>query len=604
MTETPPRWDLSNIYPGLDTPDFENALQQFTQQVANLEEVFVNRVSQAGPEMEISQLARLVGEMIKAFNSAYELGKTLEAYMYCILSTDSRDELANRRWSEFEQIWVRLEKLNIQNQAWLGKLSPVLESVITTNPIAQAHAFMLRNAADQSRYLMSEAEEDLAGDLYPSSLSAWSRLQRNLTSQLAVDFELEGENKKLPLPALLNLHSHPDEDVRKRAYQTELTALSSLGDPLSYCLNGIKGTITVLNKRRIRQDALHPAIDKARIDRSTLEAMLDAMQASFPMFRKYLKSKARLLGKESLPWWDLFAPAGNLTKTYTYPEARQFILENFTKFSPHLSEFGQEAFDRSWIDAEQRDGKRAGAFCISIPALEESRVMCNFDGSLDQVFTIAHELGHAYHNHCRYLAGKTILQTETPMTLAETASILCETVVMQAVLKETQDPQFELSVLDTMLTSDTQVIVDIYSRYLFEKEVFERREKAELSSNDLCEIMERAQQDTYGDGLDERFLHKYMWTWKPHYYFPDLSFYNFPYAFGLLFGTGLYAIYQERGTSFIPEYQQLLAITGEGKAAELAALFGIDITGGQFWQDSLSVIGKRIDRFSELVEMS
>ncbi len=604
MTETPPRWDLSNIYPGLDTPDFENALQQFTQQVANLEEVFVNRVSQAGPEMEISQLARLVGEMIKAFNSAYELGKTLEAYMYCILSTDSRDELANRRWSEFEQIWVRLEKLNIQNQAWLGKLSPVLESVITTNPIAQAHAFMLRNAADQSRYLMSEAEEDLAGDLYPSSLSAWSRLQRNLTSQLAVDFELEGENKKLPLPALLNLHSHPDEDVRKRAYQTELTALSSLGDPLSYCLNGIKGTITVLNKRRIRQDALHPAIDKARIDRSTLEAMLDAMQASFPMFRKYLKSKARLLGKESLPWWDLFAPVGNLTKTYTYPEARQFILENFTKFSPHLSEFGQEAFDRSWIDAEQRDGKRPGAFCISIPALEESRVMCNFDGSLDQVFTIAHELGHAYHNHCRYLAGKTILQTETPMTLAETASILCETVVMQAVLKEAQDPQFELSVLDTMLTSDTQVIVDIYSRYLFEKEVFERREKAELSSNDLCEIMERAQQDTYGDGLDERFLHKYMWTWKPHYYFPDLSFYNFPYAFGLLFGTGLYAIYQERGTSFIPEYQQLLAITGEGKAAELAALFGIDITGGQFWQDSLSVIGKRIDRFSELVEMS
>jgi oligoendopeptidase F len=175
--------------------------------------------------------------------------------------------------------------------------------------------------------------------------------------------------------------------------------------------------------------------------------------------------------------------------------------------------------------------------------------------------------------------------------------------VMQAVLNETADPQVELSVLDTMLINDTQVIVDIYSRYLFEKEVFERREKAELSASDLCDIMERAQKATYGDGLDERYLHKYMWTWKPHYYRTDISFYNFPYAFGLLFGTGLYAIYKDRGQDFIPEYQQLLAITGEGMAADLAGRFGIDISGHQFWHDSLGVIGERIERFTELTEL-
>ena len=603
MNETPPRWDLSNIYPGLDTPEFESALRQFTQQTAALEGVFANQVSQAGAETEISLLAEIVGQVIEAFNSAYKLGKTLEAYIYAILNTDSRDELANRRWSEFEQIQVRLEKLYTQNQAWLGTLSPVLEAVIDAHPVTRGHAFMIRHAADQSRYLMSEVEEDLAADFYPSSLSAWSRLQRSLTSQLTVDFELDGEIQELPLPALINLHSHPEEGVRQRAYEAEITALSSLAGALSSCLNGIKGTVTVLNKRRGRQDALHAAIDTARMDRSTLDAMLRSMQASFPAFRKYLRSKARLLGKEKLPWWDLYAPLGSMTKTYTYSEARRFILENFAKFTPDLAEFAQQAFDRSWIDAEQRDGKRAGAFCISIPALEESRILSNFDGSLDQVSTIAHELGHAYHNHCRYRAGKTMLQKETPMTLAETASILCETVVMQAVLNETSDPQVELSVLDTMLINDTQVIVDIYSRYLFEKEVFERRQVAELSASDLCDIMERAQKDTYGDGLDERYLHKYMWTWKPHYYITDISFYNFPYAFGLLFGTGLYAIYKERGPSFIPEYQQLLATTGEGKAASLAARFGMDINDDQFWQDSLAVIGRRIDRFSELVEM-
>jgi len=404
----------------------------------------------------------------------------------------------------------------------------------------------------------------------------------------------------MPLPALINLHSHANEDVRRRAYEAELTGLETLAEPLAACLNGVKGAATVLNQRRGRQDALHSAIDDARIDRPTLEAMLAAMQASFPVFRKYLKTKAHRLGKEKLPWWDLYAPLGTSATAYSYAEARDFIVDHFANFTLDLADFTKQAFEERWIDAEQRDGKRGGAFCIGLPAVKESRILCNFDGSLDQVSTIAHELGHAYHNHCAYRAGKTMLQKATPMTLAETASILCETVVMQAVLNETKDPQEELSILETRLIGDTQVIVDIYSRYLFEKEVFECREKSELSAADLCDIMQRAQLATYGDVLDERYLHKYMWTWKPHYYRPELSFYNFPYAFGLLFGNGLYAIYQQRGAEFIPEYQQLLATTGEGKAADLAERFGIDIRQSQFWEDSLAVIARRIERYCEL----
>jgi oligoendopeptidase F len=237
---------------------------------------------------------------------------------------------------------------------------------------------------------------------------------------------------------------------------------------------------------------------------------------------------------------------------------------------------------------------------MGVDGMQESRILCNFDGTLDQVSTVAHELGHAFHNECSYAAGKTPLQSETPLTLAETASIMCETIVMQAVLGQTTDPAEELAILETILIGDTQVIVDIYSRYLFEKEVFERRAASELSAEELCDIMARSQQAAYGDGVDERYLHPYMWTWKPHYYYAGLSFYNYPYAFGLLFGTGLYAIYQQRGAAFVPDYVDMLASTGEGMAADLAARFGIDIRQRKFWEDSLGVIAARIERYCVL----
>jgi oligoendopeptidase F len=291
---------------------------------------------------------------------------------------------------------------------------------------------------------------------------------------------------------------------------------------------------------------------------------------------------------------------GKTDKVYSWDEARDFIISNFNKFSPELGAFAKRAFDKSWIDAEQREGKRGGAFCMGLEAVKESRILSNFDGSFDQVSTLAHELGHAFHNECAYRADKTPIQQNTPMTLAETASIMCETIATEAVLQQVTDPQEILAVLEAQMNNASQVVVDIYSRYLFEKEVFERREKAELSSDELCEIMERAQKATYGDGLDESYLQKFMWTWKPHYYSSGFSFYNYPYTFGLLFATGLYAIYQKRGEAFVEDYKNLLASTGEDTAASLAQRFGIDITKRKFWDDSLAIIGKRVDRYCEL----
>ncbi len=597
---TPPRWDVSNIYPSLESPQFRNAVEEYKSQVAGLEKFFEEKLNKTTARTSVNVLAALAGEAVERINRIQTLSGTIVPYIYAFVATDSRHKLAMRTLSEFEQTSLPMEKLFVRFRAWLGRIAPKLDGVIERNPTARAHAFMLREAAEQSQYQMSEAEEALAAELSLSGGNAFGKLQGTLTSQLTVEFELDGVQQKLPMPALINLRSHPDESVRRRAYEAETQAWESVQETLAACLNGVKGEAITLNRRRGRQDALHAALDAARLDRPTLEILLAAMRDSLPMFRRYFRAKAQKLGKDKLAWWDLFAPLGKADRRYSFEEARAFILERFEGFSPELRAFAQRAFDQRWIDAEPREGKRGGGFCMDIQGVKESRVLCNFDGSFDQVSTIAHELGHAFHNECAFQAGKTPLQQLTPMTLAETASTLCETIVTEAMLASARDPQEELAVLEAQIQGAAQTVVDIYSRFLFEKEVFERREQAELSADEFCEIMERAQRETYADGLDERYLQKFMWTWKPHYYSPGLSFYNFPYAFGLLFATGLYAIYRQRGAVFVEDYKNLLASTGEARPADLAARFGIDIRSPRFWQDSLSLIGKRIERFCEL----
>ncbi len=600
-TQNSPRWDLTNVYPSLDSKEYSTDFEKLNTLIAGMESLIKEKAAGVTGKEPAGQIAALAKEFIEHYNAILLLGGTLRAYIESFVSTDSYNKDALRKESEFDLVAVRIGQFETQMLAWIGKVAERLPEIFTADPSLTAHRYFLEDSARQSRYLMSEAEELLAAELSLSGSNAWSKLQGMITSQASAEVEVDGEVKKLPSPALINLRSHPDADVRKRGYDAEDKLWTSLKVPLSAALNGIKGEVNVLNRRRGREDAVHSAIDAAHIDRQSLEAMLGAMHDSFPMFRRYFKAKAKYLGEEKLPWWDVFAPVGEIKSDYTFDEARDVILSNFGRFAPQLEAFASNAFKKHWIDAEQRDGKRGGAFCMDVPGVGESRILSNFDGSFDQVSTLAHELGHGFHNDCAVKAGKTEIQKFTPMTLAETASIMCETIVTSALMKEVTNPQQELAILESQLNGDSQVIVDIYSRYLFEKEVFERREKSELNADEICEIMENAQKATYGDGLDERYLQKWMWTWKPHYYSGGLSFYNFPYAFGLLFATGLYAIYQQRGADFVPDYINLLASTGEAPAADLAARFGIDIRTRKFWEDSLKICEKRVDRFCELV---
>ena len=547
---------------------------------------------------ESSRLKETVDGYIRRMNSLLRLYTTINAFIASHVTTDSHNTLAKRSESELEIIGVRIKKIDVRFQGWIKSVGGALQSILTSPGPSKEHSFYLKEVLEQSRYLMSDSEESLASELELSGGNAWSKLQGTVCSQLTVNFELDGKKEKMPLTTILNLSHHPDPDVRRRAYEAELAAWETVREPMAAALNGVKGTVATLSKRRGRTDALHTSLDQARIDGEILNTMLAAMRESFPSFRRYLKAKAKRLGCNALPWWDLFAPVGRVNHHYGWDETREFIVEQFSTFSTRLANLAKRAFQNNWLDAEPREGKRGGAFCMEVPAVDESRILCNFDGSLDSVSTVAHELGHAYHNECQ--VGKTILQTRTPMTLAETASIFCETIVSDAVLAKASSNEEKLAILETSLISSTQVIVDISSRFLFEKEVFERREKSELSADEFCEIMIRWQRDTYGDGLDEAHLHKYMWTWKPHYYSTSLSFYNFPYAFGLLFGTGLYSIYRKRRGSFVSDYESLLASTGEERPVELASRFAIDLRKPDFWKDSLKIIEKRIDQYVAL----
>jgi pepF/M3 family oligoendopeptidase len=492
---------------------------------------------------------------------------------------------------------VRFRKVYVPFEAWVGSLAPVLDELATRGPTVREHRQALQDIADESRFMMSIELEALAAELVMSGGGIMRKLHERVTSQLKMPFERDGKVEDLPMTVIRNLANDPDEDVRRRAYEAELEGWERIREPVAFALNCVKGTAITLARRRGYEDVLHWTLEADRMDHATLDALMGAMRDAFPSFRRYFANKAGRLGKKRMAWWDLFAPVGSVELKYTWSETVSFVLEQFATFSGDLADFAKRAFDRHWIDAEPRDGKIGGAFHMSVAKVEESRILCNFDGSFDQLSTIAHELGHGFHSYSQN--GLPMLRRGSSGGLAETASIFCETIVTNAAI-DAADPASQLGILENQLMNAAQVIVDISSRFIFESEVVKRRAESELSADDFCEMMLDAQRQTYGDGLDQDYLHPYMWLLKPHYYEHSYNFYNFPYAFGLLFGLGVYAIYEREGSAFVPRYKELLRSTGEGKAADLAARYGIDLRSKQFWADSIKVLEAQIDRYCAL----
>ena len=447
---------------------------------------------------------------------------------------------------------------------------------------------------------MSPAEEALAADLGPAAGSAWGRLHSNLSSQIMVEIDGKQGRERLPMSEVRNLAHSAERETRARAWSAELDAWRANALPLAAALNGVKGEVVTLAQKRNWEGPLAEAVFANAIDQEILDALIGEARASFPDFRRYFQIKAAALEVPALAWYDLFAPMGAPERVWTWPQATSFIEEHFTAFSPRMGGLARRAVTENWIDAEPRAGKAGGAYCMWVGG-PNSRILQNFSDGYDGVSTLAHELGHAYHNLTQ--AELKPLLHSTPMCLAETASTFCETITKEAALADASVAE-QIYILEQSLQGSGQIVVDIISRFDFEQAVCEQRLTRELSADEFCALMLQAQEGTYGTGVDPEARHPYMWAVKGHYYRPGQSFYNFPYLFGLLFGLGLYAEARRDAAGFPERYDALLADTGNATASDLADRFGIDLRAPQFWRAGLDVVRADIDRLEALLRAS
>ena len=571
-------WSLKELYPSFESEEFQRDFERFS----NFREVF------NGLTLEDNL------ESIKAAIAALEefsvLSSRLGNYINLTLTANTTDETANKYRTLFGNAYAALNSAYTKVYKFIGSV----ETDITADENLKDYEFYFAEAKQQYKHLLSDELEDVIAKFSISGGDGWEQLFEAMTS--GVEGEFKGE--KVTLSEIRNMAYDADAAVRKEAYETELKMYDTIKEPIAFALNNIKQQVLTETSLRGFESPLAQTLEASRMSRQTLDALLEAIREYLPQFRAYLKHKASLLGHENgLPFYDLFAPIGESSRRFTIEESKEFLLENFKGFSEDLAQMTKEAYENNYIDFLPRKGKVGGAFCSNLPFIKQSRILTNFSGSLSDVVTIAHELGHAYHG--LHIENHRVLNQEYSMPVAETASTFNENIVMNTVISEASDAE-KVALLESQLQDTTQIIVDIYSRYLFESAVFENREKSFMFSKDLEQLMLDAQKEAYGDGLDSDAMHPYMWACKPHYYSSGLSFYNFPYAFGGLFSKGLYAIYQEQPEGFVEKYQELLRATTVTSAEDTAKVLGVDVTDSAFWKKALAQVADNIEQFIAL----
>ena len=579
-------WDLTVFYKDFDDPEFKDDLARLPKEI----DAFTAAIA-APAEDEVKKLVSLIHQE-EALSNLFE---RLSLMIELTLSVDANNKAANAAMAPLMRAVMGSSLASNAFSRYLASLEN-LDAIIDADDELKARAFALREAAEDAKHQLPEALEKPVLKMQLSGGEAFSQLRDKLDATLLVDYD----GKQIPLSAVRALAYDGDADTRRRAYEAELASYKKIELPMSFCLNNLKAEGETIAALKGYKGVLDMALAHSRMDEKTLEAMWTAIREALPELREYFKAKGRLLGHENgLPFYDLFAPVGQSTRTYTVEEARALLLDLFGKFCPEMGEMMRTAFDEGWIDMYPREGKSGGAFCSGYYAKNISRVMTNFAGSASDVSTLAHELGHAFNN--RMLHHKPIMMTETPMPLAETASTFNETLLISQLLK-TATPEEELTLLDSCLTEQTQTMVDIYSRFLFEQKVVAAQADHALDVDELKETMLWAQEQSYGDGLDPEYRHPYMWACKSHYYSTGVHFYNFPYAFGGLFARGLYARYEKEGEAFVPVYCDLLSRFGSDTIANVTASVGIDVTTPDFWREAVESVLVQVRRFVELAD--
>lgn len=579
-------WNLDVIYRGFDDPAFAADMEKLEKLVKDYA-AFAGKLDRQTP-LDGLKKGIALEEALTVLTA--KLGE----YASLRQSVNTRDAEAGSRLGQVMQRISGAAGAQAQWREWVSKI-PDLMVLVAGDETLKDYTFLFERLLRNSTHLLGSLGEQISARLSMSGSSAWSDLQGYLTSTVPVSYNGGTTN----LSAIRNLAYDPDPAVRKAAYEAELSCYDRIKDSVAFALNSIK--LETISDCQLRGygSPLDRTLEQSDMKRETLDAMLGAMEEYMPKFRQYLRAKGKALGHENgLPWYDLFAPMGKSAAQYTAEDAKRILVELFSTFDQELADMVARAFDESWIDFYPRDGKTGGAFCAGVECIGQSRILTNFDGTFGSIVTLAHELGHAFHNQC--IRTHRPLNRDYSMPVAETASTFNECVVMAAAIRQAKSHDEELALIESQLQDVTQIICDIYSRYLFESMVLENREQQFMDADTLCGMMLKSQEQSYGDGLDPGFRHPYMWICKSHYY--GATFYNFPYAFGGLFARGLYAQYQREGAAFVPKYKKLLRTTTVATAEDVAKVAGIDLTDKEFWRSALQTVAQQIDLVCGLLE--
>ena len=576
-------WSLEIFYKGINDPALAEDMSALEKNVATYKALIA--------ALNYDNTAKSLRKIIDLKESTTVLVRKLAGYCSLRRSTNSSDSEVAGLLNKIQTLMASTAKENVMFEKYVGKIEN-LDEVLASDEILAQYKFYFSEVKASVSHNMSDEAEDVFARLNLSGGRAWGDLFSYLTATVEVDYKGE----KTTLSAIRGMAESDDPEIRKSAFEAELACYKKIKDPIAFALNSIKSQVNTEAELRGYENPLAMTLEHSRMKKETLDAMLEAMREYMPKFRQYLRHKAKLLGFENgLPWYELYTPMGKAgSKVFTAEEAHAYLVEHFESFAPDMAAMVDEAFKNDWIDFFPRAGKVGGAFCSNLPFLKQSRVLTNFSGSFGSVVTLAHELGHAYHG--MMIQDHRPLNTGYTMPVAETASNFNELIIVNDAIAKSEGEE-KIQLIESQLQDCTQIIVDIYSRFLFEDEVIRRRKNTFLFAKDLEEIMTNAQKEAYGEGLDESTLHPYMWCCKSHYFSAGLSYYNFPYAFGGLFSRGLYAKYLEEGEAFLPKYRTLLKATTVESVENVAHIAGIDLTEPEFWRKSLQIIADKIDEF-------
>ncbi len=538
---------------------------------------------------------------VRTIEAAYDVTARLShagSFIGCLVSQDVDDDRALQLSAQADQLQGRLSTVWTQLAAnFAAQDDTVWQTFLELSSIAPT-AFHLNEARDEARRKLPPEFETLIESLATDGYHAWGRLYGVVSGNKRVTFD--GET--LSLGQLQNRYEdHADRDVRRRAFALYEESWAELAKTCVMSLNYQAGFRLTTYKQRGWESVLEEPLTNNRLTRETLAAMWGVIAAKSGKLLDYFQAKAKLFGASQLEWYDVYAPVGAVDKTFTYAEAGDFVVEAMQPFNPDIAAFCRQAIDNRWIEAENRSGKRAGAYCTGLPLSRESRIFMTYNGSYNGLLTLAHELGHGYHSWVmRDLPYGAQFYT---MSVAETASTFNELVVNEAGYRQAEDDRARLSLLAAKLNDAAAMLMNIRARYEFEQAFFAERARKSLSIDELNSLMVTAQKTAFHDGLAS--YHPHFWASKLHFHITEAPFYNFPYTFGFLFSNGVYAQAMAEGAAFVDRYIALLRDTGSLTTEQLAHThLGVDLSQPDFWEAAVDRVLADVDPFVELVERS